>query len=44
MIALLGVTALVLAGSSLGALTPQLKIATAGGQTLSITVVETTGG
>ena len=38
MIVLLGVTALALAGPSLGAVTPQLKIATAGGQTLSITV------
>jgi hypothetical protein len=37
-IALLGVTALALAGSSLGGLTPQLRIATAGGQALSITV------
>ena len=38
MIALCGASALALAGPSLGALTPQLRIATAAGQTLSITV------
>ena len=38
MTTLFGVSALVLAGSSLGALTPQLRVTTAGGQTLSITV------
>ncbi len=36
--ALCSVSALALAGPSLGAVTPQLKVATVGGQTLSITV------
>jgi hypothetical protein len=38
MLTLFVVSALVLAGTSLGALTPQLRVTTAGGQTLSITV------
>ena len=38
MITLLAVSALVLAGSSLGALTPQLRVTTTGAQSLSITV------